>query len=176
MIVPWDQRPSEPEAAADLERIAYAAALLEIKEYDIFALAYRWWHGRPAPQDDLEKHFKAYMYAQKVPAWARHYVRQLMESLPLDPEERRHFGLHRLASPPPQPSRAQRVLAVAGTLAVMLLALALIVFHTSYASTEQPRDALGGGERALSCEGGGPGLELMERLVYAVSEKDWPEC
>lgn len=179
----WRWRPRRGDAPdtggtfeEDFDGIVHAANLLEIKEYDVFALAYRWWHGKPAPQRILEAHFKTYMYGGRAPGWVRHYVRNLLERWPLDGEQWRSFGLHRLHTPPSRPPRGERVLAVGGALAAVVLALGLVLFHSSHGQSMDRAGTPADDQRGLSCEGGGPGLHLVERLAYAVSTKEPPRC
>ncbi len=62
-----------PEAAAALE-----VAGFEVREFDLFALAHRWWFGRRLDRQALERVFAAYMFAGAVPPWARHYAREIL--------------------------------------------------------------------------------------------------
>ncbi len=64
----------------DLRNVLEAAAILDITEWDLFHLAYRRWHGRPAADDTMEPVFVAYMFQKVVPLWVRHFSR-LVERL-----------------------------------------------------------------------------------------------
>ena len=61
--------------------ILEAAAVLDIKEHDRFALAHGWWFGRRLDRERLERVFAAYMFAGVVPPWARHYARANLREL-----------------------------------------------------------------------------------------------
>ena len=59
-----EQRDTDGGAGPILE----AAALLEVKEFDLFARAHRWWFGRRLDRKALERVFAAYA-ARAPPIW-----------------------------------------------------------------------------------------------------------
>ncbi len=63
----------------DIEDVLEVSATLEIREYDVFGLAYSWWYGRNAQFDILEAHFARYMFNKIVPPWVRQYSRMIIE-------------------------------------------------------------------------------------------------
>ncbi len=66
-------------AAADCRRVAIAADLLSVKEFDFFRMAYRRWFGRQPDDRSLERAFGAYMLRQIVPPWVRHLATTVLE-------------------------------------------------------------------------------------------------
>ena len=61
----------------DIEDVLEISAILEIREYDIFELAYRWWFNAPPKSEILESHFARYMFNKVVPPWVRQYNRMI---------------------------------------------------------------------------------------------------
>lgn len=149
--------------------VADAAARLDIREIDVFRLAYRWWFGREAEARMLERAFAAYMFRQETPAWARHYARQVLQSGPDGGEAARRLGFDRPAVPAPPHGR----LVVAATAAVFAL-LFVGILNTKY--DPQTSAPLTPQSRPMSCAGGGPGLVFLETLAYAFSGRDRPPC
>jgi hypothetical protein len=146
--------------------VSVAAARLELGEFELFRLAHRWWFGAEAQSQILERIFAAYMFRQESPHWARHYAREVLGTRRLDARQARRLGLGRLpeslAARPP----GRHVAAAAGILAVGFFALALGV-------ASEPQ---GGLVQRLSCQGGGPGLVLLEELAYAAAGRRPPAC
>ncbi|MEE8393393.1 MAG: hypothetical protein V3R66_03545, partial [Rhodospirillales bacterium] len=62
----------------DCREVMDAAGALGIREIDFFRLAFRRWHGRKAEEKTLERAFAGYMFRQTVPAWVRHFARQVI--------------------------------------------------------------------------------------------------
>ncbi|MCH8035529.1 MAG: hypothetical protein IIC53_00220 [Proteobacteria bacterium] len=70
-----------PDREEDSERaeVAKAANLLQIGEFQLLQLAYRAWHGEEMPEAASDTIFRSYMVLSRVPAWARHYARRVIE-------------------------------------------------------------------------------------------------
>lgn len=68
-------REEEPERA----KVAKAANLLQIGEFQLLQLAYLAWHGEEMPEAANDPIFRAYMLEGQVSAWARHYARRVIE-------------------------------------------------------------------------------------------------
>ena len=92
-----------PEDIADVLEIS---AILEIREYDLFGLAYYWWFGRPSPEKVLESHFARYMFNQIVPLWVRQYSRMVLELREKGSLDREALGVDRLPDATPESVRA----------------------------------------------------------------------
>ena len=151
--------------------IAELAANLDIREIDVFRLAHRWWYGSEPNADDLDRIFAAYMFGAEVPAWARHYAREVLRLWPLDAEQKGCLGLDTLAGPSPAPRHGRLV--VAATAAVFTVLFAVILTTTYDPQTSAPMVR---SERPPSCAGGGPGLVFLEDLAYALSGRERPDC
>lgn len=160
-----------PEAAAALEIAGF-----EVREFDLFALAHRWWFGRRLDRQALERVFAAYMFAGAVPPWARHYAREILRELRSAAPDLTRFGLKRPRATAHPPRQARHILAAACVVFAMLYALV----PATVADPEgwdpdgwatAPRAAA-----ALSCQGGGPGLKFFEGLAYAFSGRAPPAC
>ena len=73
-------KPDHEEAAMKERLIVISAAnQLQVGEFQLLQLAYRAWHHRDLPEDQVAKLFTSYMLEHKVPPWARHYARQILE-------------------------------------------------------------------------------------------------
>ena len=153
-----------------------AAAALEVKEFDLFALAHRWWFGRGADARVLERVFAAYMFAGAVPPWARHYAREILRELRSGAPDLTRFGLTRFGLQPPrarerQPRHSRFIVAATVVVFGLYFALTLETAADRERWATAPR-----GEVALSCQGGGPGLKFFEGLAYALSGRTPPAC
>jgi len=159
------------EAGAPERLVAEAAGRLELGEIEIFRLAHRWWFGREPVPEALERLFAAYMFHSEVPAWARHYARELLASGEIGPAEARRFGLDRLPGPLPAPRHGGLIVSAAGA---AFLVFFLAILGTTYDPvTSAPVAAE---PQRPSCAGGGPGLALLEEFAYAFAGRTPPEC
>jgi hypothetical protein len=81
------------DTSADGRLVMDAAALLDIREFDLFHLAYRRRFDRNPLPDRLEDIFATYMFSQEAPAYVRQFAREALEKAAagkLDPTE---FGV-----------------------------------------------------------------------------------
>ncbi len=90
----------------DIEDVLELSAILEIREYDLFGLAYHWWFGHPANKKVLESHFARYMFNKIVPHWMRHYSRMLIDLREQGILDREELGIDRLPNATPDSVRA----------------------------------------------------------------------
>jgi len=67
-------REEEPERS----EVATAANLLQIGEFQLLQLAYYGWHGEDMEAEVGDQVFRSYMLRSQIPAWARHYARQII--------------------------------------------------------------------------------------------------
>ena len=56
-----------------------ASSALEVTEFRLFELAFQDWYGKKADNLALEKYFAAYMFANRVPGWVRHFARKILK-------------------------------------------------------------------------------------------------
>lgn len=59
--------------------VAEAANRLDVGEFQVFQLAYEAWHGNQLDPQRLETIFFDYLMKNKIPPWARHYARKIIE-------------------------------------------------------------------------------------------------
>jgi hypothetical protein len=151
--------------------VAEAAGRLELSEIEVFRLAHRWWFGREPAPEGLERTFAAYMFRREVPAWARHYARELLGAGDIGPAQARRLGLDRLAGPPPAPRYGGLIVSAAG-------AVFLVFFLAILGTTYDPRTSapVAAEPQRPSCAGGGPGLVFLEEFAYAFAGKTLPPC
>lgn len=89
----------------DIEDILEISALLEVKEYDIFGLAYAWWFGRDPNSEVLESHFARYMFKEIVPHWVRHYNRMVLQMSQEGTLNKEELGIDKLPDATPHSIR-----------------------------------------------------------------------
>ncbi len=56
-----------------------AANQLQVGEFQLLQLAYREWYGEDLPEDLVSELFTSYMLRNRVPHWARHYARRVID-------------------------------------------------------------------------------------------------
>jgi hypothetical protein len=74
----WKHGRPEPTGCA-ADAVMDAAALLDVTEFDLFRLAYRWRFGRLPAEAVLENAFAAYMLRGSVPPWVTALCREAIE-------------------------------------------------------------------------------------------------
>ena len=74
---PFRESPNDLDSVEDVEKVVAAASLLEIREFDLFHLAWKQWHGEEPDEKGLEKVFVRYLYKRELPYWVRHFVRRV---------------------------------------------------------------------------------------------------
>lgn len=151
--------------------VADAAGRLEVSEAEVFRLAHCRWFGHELERTVLDRLFAAYMFRDEVPAWVRHYAREVVALAEIGPAEARRLELQRLPEPPAKPRHGGLV--VAGTGAAFLVLFVLLLGTPYHPGTSEP---VAPGSPRLSCAGGGPGLAFFEELAYALAGKPPPEC
>lgn len=162
-------RPPVPDARLVLD----AAAVLDIREFDLFALAHSWRFGRHAEVAALERIFAAYMFGGITPAWVRQYAQRVLNPSRLRPPNSPRHGR---AGPRPGAAAPRHGRLVVGlTFAVFgLIYLGLLgtTMNWPASATAEP----GPRAAAPSCQGGGPGLAFFESLAFALSGREPPTC
>ena len=79
--------------APDVAHVAEAAETLAIGEFDLFRLAYRWWHERECEEALLDRAFGEYLNGGHVPPWVRHYCRRVLLLASVNQLDPRDFGV-----------------------------------------------------------------------------------
>ena len=123
----WDRMRQAPpdHAEQDVLRVAEAARLLRINEFDLFRLAYRRSHGRDGRTRALERVFAEYMFRQRVPPWVRQFCRDVLalaDAGILDPGE---FGARSVPRRDPMPDYPRRFIGLTMVAMMLLYLLAL---------------------------------------------------
>ena len=75
--------------------VAEAAEELAIGEFELFALAHRWWFDIPCNDAELERVFGEFLVHERVPAWVRHYCRRVLTLAAVGQLDPRDFGVER---------------------------------------------------------------------------------
>lgn len=70
--------PMRRQPPPEVRLVQEAAAALEVREFDLFRAAYRAWYGVEPGMAALERDFVAYMFRQRLPAYVRHFARQVL--------------------------------------------------------------------------------------------------
>ena len=152
-----------PPAPPDFSVVMKAAGALDVSEFDFFRLAYWRWSGREAEEKKLERVFVTYMFQQTVPAWVRHFSRDVLArdaAGKLDVAELGALKYQRR----PQPHRHGAI--YMGLMVAMTVFYCAALLDVSYdPQTSAP----------MPCYGG-PGFKIISDIVYAVGGKAPPDC
>ena len=111
----------EKSLPADVRDVLDAAALLQVTEFRLFHIAYRFWHGRDASDQSIEQFFVPYMFRSVVPFWVRQLCRHILQA---DAEGRLNpasYGLKLRQQRLPVAILAIKIIAVVGVVFLMLL-------------------------------------------------------
>ncbi len=160
MSVFWLPDEEEP---ADLGNVIKAAEALIISEYDFFHLAFRRWKGCAPEKVALEETFADYMFHQTVPPWVRHLAREVLSLEENGTLDIVCMGAHRYQRGVPPPKN--------GRFHVGIMAAAVIVYCFALVEISHFQDTTA----PLPCNGG-PGLMVISKMAYAVSEGRMPPC
>lgn len=82
-----------PYPTPDVRDVVSACDALNVREINLFRLAFARWFGRDASDSELERPFMHYLYAQQAPMWVRQFTREVLHRKSagiLDPTQ---FGL-----------------------------------------------------------------------------------
>ena len=149
--------------ADDQRQVMDAAAVLGVREFELFRLAWRrWWDGEP-DEKALERFFVAYMFQQVAPPWVRHFCREVLARETAEYLDPADFGVDPVARREP-PVRFGKVY-VAAALAVMLVLYPALLRITYEPQTPAP----------LACELG-PGMRFFAGLAHALADREAPGC
>ena len=121
------QKHFDEDIPADVEEVLDIAAHLDITEFDVFHLAYSWFHGEDSTDAKIEPFFVKYMFDAIVPPWVRQFTRmasKLKEEGRLDPHQ---FGVQRLPADAKMVSQGIRY----GIILVAIMGTLFMVAHLS---------------------------------------------
>jgi hypothetical protein len=114
----------------DIDRVGFAATLLQMSEFRFFKMSYFRWYGRHISDRSLEYIFDDFMFERSVPHYVRYFSREvidLFEKGRLDPKD---FGINH---PRPTPeTRSAGIGYIVMLLLVLIVFLFLITGHISY--------------------------------------------
>lgn len=116
----------EPAGGEDVCQVMDAARVLDIKEFDLFQLAWRRWNAGAPDEKRLERAFGQYMLYHRVPPWVRQFARDVLRlkgNGTLNPSK---LGISLVRKPPAPPPPHAR-LTVAGVAALACLFVALLI-------------------------------------------------
>lgn len=120
---------ADPEPATEhrldprARQVVEAAAILEISEYELLAMAFREWYGRSPRREDLDPLFGPYMFDGVTPYWAVSLARQIIT---LHDHGRLRHSRFRV---PPQPPATLRDIITGVGQSVLLLALFGLIWY-----------------------------------------------
>lgn len=148
-------------AVAELRMVHDAAAALELREYDLFRLAWRRWYGNDPDPATLERVFAGYMFRQEVPPWVRLLARDVLQRQAQGPLGAREFGADALRGSEP-PARHGRIYVAVVAILVVLYVVGLGGMMGDGA--DQP---------PIGCDGG-PGMGYVEAVAQHFTGKADP--
>lgn len=76
-------------------QVAEAAEVLAIGEFELFALAHRWWFDTPCNDAELSHTFGEFLVRERVPPWVRHYCRRVLILAAVGQLDPKDFGVER---------------------------------------------------------------------------------
>jgi hypothetical protein len=117
----------------DRSLVAEAANILQVGEFQLLQLAYHQWHGRDMDGQTADRIFQTFMIQGRLPVWARHYGRHIID---LDREgalDEDACDYHRYDSDyyRANPPHGMRRFVVAATLVVGAIGGGLVLAHYS---------------------------------------------
>ena len=158
MFIQFERTPDDARRALD------AATALDLREIDLFRLAYRRWHGRDIRPGLLEHTFAEYMFHRRVPIWVRHFARQVFDNEASGSLDALALGAGRYKHrPAPPPKHAKFIVAV--TLGATVLYSFVLMDIGTHPQAAAP----------LYCQGGA-GFKFFTDMSYAFSGKKRPPC
>lgn len=110
----------------DVKTVVAAAEALNVREYNLFNVAYAWWFGRYAGEKEVERPFMRYLMTEQAPVWVRQFAREVLERKREGRLDPRLYGLPPL--PPPLSISAGEMFlrGVVFSLWVLIIAIILI--------------------------------------------------
>ncbi len=108
---------------ADMLAFEEALALMGVREFEFFRIAWREWHGADAEPKIIEQSLMACLYAQETPPWVRYLVRRVNEDAEIGVFDRRRYGL-----PAARPDPLETALDWRWSFGLMAAAMLIIFF------------------------------------------------
>ncbi len=126
----------DEDLSKDSLDLLQASAALEIKEYDLFELAYREWYGMKPLNHVIEAHFSNYMFQRQIPAWVRSFSRQVVELHEQDNLEPRQFGVY-------QPLPSKRLIRIGRAFSAFLVVSFMVLMIFIYTEPNMSQSLFG---------------------------------
>lgn len=95
-----DSRFADHPPVSDSDYILQSSGALGVGEFDLFALADRWWHGDARPEQALEPIFLRYVHTGAAPLWVRRFCETVLDLANKGRLDPRRFGARALRTRP----------------------------------------------------------------------------
>jgi hypothetical protein len=112
-------------ASPDVTNVVAAAEALNVREYNLFNVAYAWWFGRVAGEKEVERPFMRYLMTEQAPVWVRQFAREVLERKREGRLDPRQYGLP--PAPPPLPTSGLELFLRGVVFALWVLIVAIIL-------------------------------------------------
>ncbi len=99
--------------APDPRLVMDAAAILHLREFDLFRTAWRNWFGRTPDDKALERVFVDYLFHQRIPFWVRHFANRVISDAEAGEVDRCALGVAQYPIQEPLPDLGGAHLAIA---------------------------------------------------------------
>jgi hypothetical protein len=110
----------------DVKTVVAASEALNVREYNLFNVAYAWWFGRYAGEKEVERPFMRYLMTEQAPVWVRQFAREVLTRKREGRLDPRLYGLPPVP-PPPNLSPGEMFLrGIVFALWVLIIAIILI--------------------------------------------------
>ncbi len=113
--------------APDPRIVTDAAAILRLREFDLFHAAWRNWYGQLPDDEALERFFVDYMFHEHVPFWVRHFANRVIRDAGAGRLNRHVLGIVDYPTQEPLPDLGGRYSVI-----VCFAILILCLFVTAY--------------------------------------------
>ena len=108
--------------------VGFAAAVLQISEYELFRLAYQKWFDHPISENRLDALFKDYLASTTVPYWVNDFARKAHEKFKAGELNYKDYGIKRRV--------CDRRTKITGWIIITFLAILMSIY--SYLITSYP--------------------------------------
>lgn len=148
----------------DARLVLDASAALDLKEFDLFRLAWRRWTGAEPDPARIESAFASYMFHHDAPPWVRHLAREVLRRQAAGRLRPNDFGADAFRPRVERPSRIQAFAATAAVSAAFLLAMFILATHVAVDESGNPL--------RLECSTGG--MRFAEQVARQFTGKADP--
>ncbi len=122
-IPDFKRSPVDPLLDPHSRDVIEAAGLLEISEFNLMAMAYHEWYGRPADQKTLERYFCPYMFGSPPPFWAHRLAKEVLEL-----DDRGELLASRFAVNPPRKANRKDLFSAVTQIMLMIVVVTLLFY------------------------------------------------